>query len=373
MLCPSRMGIGDASKIKTSRVNRCHRGASSIRRWSSVWILLLVCMLSGACNRGLPSISSSQTGLLTFSPGGAAAGTTNALSTAASSGTVPSPGALPPVGALGLSPGSASATSLSPAAGGGAPTLPSGLAISPTAEFESRIRALDAANQQLTTQLAQSQQQLQLYKDRSDLMQRQLADVSGQLQSRLAASPYPTTASPVAAKPSSTAPVATREFGSSSTRRSGARFSANVSHELQSDPLRELGYEVEMASDGVKLRIPSDQLFQPGSAQLTPSGTSLLDRVATIFKSHYSDHRIAIEGYTDSSPLYGGMYSTSHQLTSAQTDAVLEQWTRRNQLPASQFVTLAHGSNYPIAENETPTGRAANRRVEILIRSEVSR
>jgi chemotaxis protein MotB len=57
------------------------------------------------------------------------------------------------------------------------------LLISPTAEFESRIRALDAANQQLTTQLAQSQQQLQLYKDRSDLMQRQLADVSGQLQS----------------------------------------------------------------------------------------------------------------------------------------------------------------------------------------------
>jgi flagellar motor protein MotB len=377
MLCRSRMGMGDASKIETSRVNRCHRGASSIRCRAPVSILCLICMLCGACNRGFPSISSSPTGLLTFSPSGATAGTTNASSAAASpgaaSGAASSPGALPPLGAFGPITGSASASSLSQAAGGVAPTLPSGLAISPTAEFESRIRALDAANQQLTTQLAQSQQQLQLYKDRSDLMQRQLADVSGQLQSRLAASPYPTNASPVAAKPPSTAPAATREFGSSSTRRSGARFSANVSRELTSDPLRELGYDVEMASDGVKLRIPSDQLFQPGSAQLTPSGAGLLDRVAGILKTHYSDHRIAIEGYTDSAPLYGGTYSNSHQLTSAQTDTVLEQWTRRNQLPASQFVTLAHGSNYPIAENETPTGRAANRRVEILVRSEVSR
>jgi len=201
-------------------------------------------------------------------------------------------------------------------------------------------------------------------------MQRQLADVSGQLQSRLASNPIPYVPSPSATKPPDVS--AANEFGSSSARRSGARFTANVSRGLEADPLRDLGYEVEVAGDGLRLRIPSDQLFQPNSAQLTSSGISLLDRIAEILKNDYRDRRMAIEGYTDNAPLSGGVYSTSHQLTSAQTDTILEQWTRRNQLPPSQFVTLAHGSNYPISDNQSPAGRAANRRIEILIRNEVS-
>ena len=238
-------------------------------------------------------------------------------------------------------------------------------------ELESKVRSLDDANKQLTTQLAQAQQQVKLYKDRSDLMQRQLADVSGQLQTRIASSQLSATPPPpVASVPP---PVTGREFGSSSSRRSGARLTANVSRSLESDPLRELGYDVDVTSDGVRLRIPSDQLFQPGSAQLTPSGTGLLDRIADILKSSYSDRRIAIEGYTDNAPLYGGVHSTSHHLTSAQTDAVLDQWTRRNQLPAAQFVTLAHGSNHPISDNQSPAGRAANRRIEIVIQAEGAR
>lgn len=236
------------------------------------------------------------------------------------------------------------------------------------------MKALDDANKQLTAQLAQAQQQAQLYKDRSDLMQRQLADVANRNPPRVAISSPP----PVAPPPIATAPSASRstpptsDFGSGGARRSGARLTANVSRSLESEPLRELGYEVEMGSDGLRLRIPSDQLFQPGSAQLTPSGTGLLDRIANIVRAHYSDRRIAIEGYTDNSPLYGGTSSTSHQLTSAQTDAVLDQWTRRNQLPSRQFVTLAHGSNQPIADNQNPAGRAANRRIEIVVQSQGS-
>jgi chemotaxis protein MotB len=239
--------------------------------------------------------------------------------------------------------------------------------------LEKRIRSLDEANQQLTAQLAQAQQQTKLYKDRSDLMQRQLADVSGQLQSRVAASAIAAMPPPPVVKPPPAMVPEGREFGSNTSRRSGARLTANVSRELESDPLRDLGYEVEVASDGLRLRIPSDQLFQSGSSQLTPSGTGLLDRIAQILKTHYSDRRIAIEGYTDNSPIYGGAYTTSHQLTSAQAEAVLEQWIRRNQLPASQFVTLAHGSNHPISDNQNPAGRAANRRIEVVVQAEGAR
>ena len=330
--------------------------------WSIAATAFLNIPFSG-CNRGFPTLTTSPTGLLTFSPPASPASASQGLGNPSTLSGIASP-----VNGASQSPNPPVAATTGVA--GTTPTLPGGLGLAAGSDFERQLRSLDSANQQLNAQLAQAQQQIKFYKDRSDLMQRQLADVSGQLQTRLASNPAPYSPSPNASKPPDISTA--KEFGSTSARRSGARFTANVSRGLEADPLRDLGYEVEVASDGLRLRVPSDQLFQPNSAQLTPSGTSLLDRIAEILKADYSDRRMAIEGYTDNAPLHGGLYSTSHQLTSAQTDTILEQWTRRNQLPPSQFVTLAHGSNYPISDNQSPAGRASNRRIEILIRNEAS-
>jgi chemotaxis protein MotB len=255
----------------------------------------------------------------------------------------------------------------------------SAAATSQIAELERKARQLDDTNRQLTSQLAQSQQEIQLYKDRSDVMQRQLADVSGQLQeSRIAASrPMSTPMIAMAPPPVVTAPPPTAALPkpptTESTRRSGARLTANVSPPQDTGTrlgIRSLGYTVDETGGTIRLQIPADQLFASGTAQLTPSAAGILDRVAAILQSEYSGKRVSIEGHTDNAPLYGGTYSTSHQLASAQTSAIFEQWTRRNQLPASQLTTLAHGANYPIADNQTAAGRAANRRIEIVIYAE---
>ena len=244
------------------------------------------------------------------------------------------------------------------------------------AELERKARLLDDNNQQLTTQLAQAQQQTQLYKDRSDLMQRQLADVSNQLDSaRVAATrTLPTMTIAMAPPPiiASPAPVAAtpKATPTDSTRRSSARLTANVSSAPNDRGLNGLGYDVVEQGGTVRLRIPSDQLFQSGTAQLTPSAAGILDRVAAIIQKEYPMQRVSIEGHTDNAPLYGGTYTTSHQLASAQTSTIFEQWTRRNQMPPSQLVTLAHGSNYPIQDNQSPAGRAVNRRIEFVISSE---
>ncbi len=325
-------------------------------------LLAFACLVlsSGvACNRGFPSLEPGPTGLLTLSP--ATPGTVPSAPASNAPLLVPKPTSPPPL--AGILPGGPNTL--------GAPSTPAAPSLAASSELERRARSLDETNQQLTTQLAQAQQQLQLYKDRSDLMQRQLADVSNQLRSNMATSRLAAMPPPPAAKPPQSSAL-NQGFGTDSTRKSGARLTANVSRRLDSEAIRDLGYDVEVASDGLRLRIPSDQLFQPGSAQLTPSGTNLLDRIADILRSNYSDRRIAIEGYTDNAPLYGGTFATNHQLTSAQTDAVLESWTRRSQLPPAQFVTLAHGSNHPIQDNQNPAGRAANRRIEIVIQAEGS-
>lgn len=264
-----------------------------------------------------------------------------------------------------------------------APPMGSAAITAQMTELERRAKLLDDNNRQLTSQLALSQQQIQLYKERADLMQKQLGDVSSQLQqSNMAASrvmsapmvamPAQTVTMPPSVIASVPAPVANvpKPMTAESTRKSGARLTANVStvpQDGQGDSLRRLGYTIETANGSIRLRIPSDQLFQGGTAQPTPSAAGILDRIAEIVRTEYPRRRVAIEGHTDNAPLYGGTYTTSHQLASAQTSAIFEQWTRRNQLPASQLSTLAHGSNYPLQDNQTPAGRALNRRIEIVI------
>ena len=235
------------------------------------------------------------------------------------------------------------------------PQLPAQLA-----ELERRAKLLDDNNRQLTTQLAQSQQQMQLFKERSDLMQRQLQDVNNQLQQSRVAS---------AQSSQQFRGLADRVQAEQSLleRRGGAKLTANTSSKIGSEPLRDLGYPVESEGSVIRLRVPADQLFQPGTSQLTPSASGILDRISEAFKRSYSRQRIAIEGHTDNAPLYGGTFSTNHQLAAAQSNTVLEHFTRRNQLPTSQLFTLAHGDNYPIADNQNPANRANNRRIEFVI------
>ncbi len=329
------------------------------------WALLLSSLMgllvaSFGCNRSQPYLVSSPSGF---------------LSAGAGSGASPT---VPAATAAGSTPGAAAA---------GSASLGPNAYAAQMAELERRAKLLDENNRQLHTQLAQSQQQMQLYKERSDLMQRQLSDMSGQLQqakiassrtappSTSSASPSTSLASPstsLASPSTSSATPSTlsKSPPTDSTRRSGARLTANTSGGVTPDGLKSLGYEVEVKNGVVRLRIPSDQLFQSGSAQPTTSAAGILDRVAEVIKTDYPKQRIAIEGHTDNAPLYGGTYSTSHQLASAQTNAVFEHLTKRNQIPQAQLFTLAHGSNYPLMDNQTPAGRASNRRIEFVIYTE---
>lgn len=221
------------------------------------------------------------------------------------------------------------------------------------AEYERRVRLLDDNNRQLTTQLAQSQQQVQIYRERSELLARQMQDVSGQLnQSRMAQTQ---TAEQV------------RGMQASLQKRGGAILTANNSLAQQAEALKSRGIPVKIEGDVIRISIPADQLFQPGTAQLAPNASTVLDPIAEAIVKQFSRQRVAIEGHSDNSPVYGGAYGSSHQLAAAQSMAVLEQFTRRNSIPANQLFSLSHGTNHPVSDNSSPAGRAQNRRIDIVV------
>lgn len=221
------------------------------------------------------------------------------------------------------------------------------------AELNRRVRLLDDNNRQLHTQLAQSEQQSQVYRDELNLVRQQLSDTANKLDTAMLA------ANDAAQK--------FQGLQASTQTRGGATLRANTNLSQLATQVAATGLTVLPDGDTLRIILPADQLFQPGSATLEPTSAAVLDAVAAQVRAVLPRQKIAIEGYTDNAPMYGGRFSSSHQLAAAQSNSVLEILTRRSGLPEAQFFTIAQGTNHPRADNNSPQGRAQNRRIELVV------
>ncbi|OYP36132.1 flagellar motor protein MotB [Rhodopirellula sp. MGV] len=220
------------------------------------------------------------------------------------------------------------------------------------AELTRRVQLLDDNNRQLHTQLAQSEQQAQVYREELSLVRQQLADTNQQLDdARLAAND---------------AQNQVRGFQASAQRRGGASIVPNTNLGQLASNLNLGGLPVERDGERIRIGIPSDQLFVPGSAQLIPQASQVIYPIAAQIRSLFPRQKIGIEGYTDNANGMPGS-ATAHQLASAQASAVLDVLTRQAGMPVSQFFIVAQGANRPLGSNASAMGRAANRRIELVI------
>jgi chemotaxis protein MotB len=129
--------------------------------------------------------------------------------------------------------------------------------------------------------------------------------------------------------------------------------------------------EVRQEGDVIRIELPADQLFHPGSAQLRVGAYQIISQAATAIARNYPGRIVGIEGYTDGQAPGGG-FTSNHQLAAAQAMAVFDDMTRRNRFPGKQLFTMAQGANHPRASNATPAGRAKNRRIELVVYPEAA-
>jgi hypothetical protein len=99
--------------------------------------------------------------------------------------------------------------------------------------------------------------------------------------------------------------------------------------------------------------------FETGSAELSPVARKQLDMVANELEAD-AERSTVIEGFADTRG--NGRYNLD--LSERRAHAVQEYLSRRG-VDAGRLAAVGLGENYPVASNTTPTGRAANRRVEI--------
>ncbi len=102
-------------------------------------------------------------------------------------------------------------------------------------------------------------------------------------------------------------------------------------------------------------------LFNSGKSTFRPGVSQKLDEVVTIMKE-FSRAEFVIEGHTDSV----GRASSNKTLSTARAKAVLDYLISKG-IDASRLESKGYGEERPIESNSTSTGRAINRRVEILV------
>lgn len=116
---------------------------------------------------------------------------------------------------------------------------------------------------------------------------------------------------------------------------------------------------------GIRIDIQDNFLFAPGSAKISsPIAISTLTEITPILVN--SNRPIDIEGHTDNRPIKNKEYNSNWELSALRATAVLrilnEEGLNEEHLSATGFA-----SSRPIDSNESPQGRAKNRRVSIFV------
>lgn len=114
---------------------------------------------------------------------------------------------------------------------------------------------------------------------------------------------------------------------------------------------------------GTVITLAGGVLFASNKSQLLPGAQQSLGQIAEAIKSQ-DDKKVLIEGHTDSR----GSDVTNQALSKARADSVAAFLTT-NGVPADRVTTAGLGPSRPVADNNTPEGRANNRRVEIVIQT----
>jgi len=141
---------------------------------------------------------------------------------------------------------------------------------------------------------------------------------------------------------------------------------ASLRSEIASDQVK-----IEQLQNGIRVTMADALLYRSGSTELHPNGRAALDKVTGQLSNMASQgNRIDVVGNTDNVPIGAGLaerYPTNWELAAARATVVVRYLQNAGVSPG-QMVACSNGEYHPVASNDTPAGRAQNRRTELYLR-----
>lgn len=127
--------------------------------------------------------------------------------------------------------------------------------------------------------------------------------------------------------------------------------------------------KVTQIRDKLSVQLVEKILFDSGKTEIKAEGKEVLGKVGQVLLQ-VKDKQIRIEGYTDSVPIGVALrqqFPTNWELSAQRATTVLRFLEEKSGVDGKYLAAVGYGPFRPVASNDTPEGRAENRRIEIAL------
>jgi chemotaxis protein MotB len=123
--------------------------------------------------------------------------------------------------------------------------------------------------------------------------------------------------------------------------------------------------DVRVDSRGVVVSLPQALLFQAGEDKVNADALTIVQAIGDVLSK--IPNNVSLVGHADATPIHNRRFANNWELAAARGLRLLELLSSRYGIEESRLSVESFGSYDPKSSNDTPDGRASNRRVEIVI------
>ena len=129
--------------------------------------------------------------------------------------------------------------------------------------------------------------------------------------------------------------------------------------------LAEKGLDLRHEQWGLVISLPQAVLFPSGDERIPASALPVVAEISSVLRT--IPNKVNLAGNADSVPIRNRRFHNNWELSAARGMALLDLLATRYGIEESRLSVTSYGSYSPRDSNDSPQGRAGNRRVEITI------
>lgn len=138
----------------------------------------------------------------------------------------------------------------------------------------------------------------------------------------------------------------------------------NLTRSLSRDEMQDV--DVQVLKGVVYISLSDNMLYKSGSYQISDKAGDVLSKVAKII-TDYKDFEVLVEGNTDNVPISQPNIRNNWDLSALRASSVVQALQNTYGVDPKRLTAGGRGEYNPVADNNTPEGKNANRRTQIII------
>ena len=138
----------------------------------------------------------------------------------------------------------------------------------------------------------------------------------------------------------------------------------NLTRSLSKEDLKDV--DIQVLKGVVYISLSDKMLYKSGSYEISDAADATLSKIAKII-TDYKDYDVLIEGNTDDVPIAQANIRNNWDLSCLRASSVVQALQKKYGVDPKRLTAGGRGEYNPIADNTTASGKAKNRRTQIII------